>query len=96
VSEERGGDGSLLGDLVRAAVVFGAAAAANTGRRLAAAVIGYLFVAGLFVASLCFLTFSAHRALADTLGEVFASLIVGCFYLLAGLALALVLQLKRR
>ncbi|HYX02542.1 MAG TPA: hypothetical protein VE963_10670 [Reyranella sp.] len=96
MSEERGSGDSLLGGLVRAAVAYGTVAAANAGRRLATALVGYLFVTVLFLASLCFLTLSAHRALADALGEIYASLIVGCIYLFAGLVLALVLQLKRR
>jgi len=96
MSEERGSGDSLLGGLVRAAVAYGTVAAANAGRRMAAALMGYLLAAVLFLVSLGFLTMSAHRALADGLGEIYASLIVGCFYLFAGLVLALVLQLKGR
>ena len=96
MSEDRGSGDSLLLGLVRVAVAYGTVAAANAGRRVAAALIGYLIAGVLFLASLCFLTLSAYRALADGLGEIYASLIVGCLYLFAGLVLALVLQLKRR
>lgn len=96
MSDDRPGNGTLLLGLARSAALLAAAAAANAGRRAAATIVGYLFVAALFAASLCFLTLSAYRALADGLGEIFASLIVGCFYLFAALALMLVLQLRRR
>jgi apolipoprotein N-acyltransferase len=96
MSEQQTTDGSLLASLVRSAALFGAAAAANAGRRAAATLISYLFVAGLFVASLSFMTLSAHHALAVALGDVLASLIVGAGYLFAALSMALILQLRRR
>jgi hypothetical protein len=96
VSEERPAGDGLLAGLVKVLAAFGAVAAANAGRRAAGTLLGYLFVAGLFVVSLCFLTAAGYRALTNVLDESVASLIVGCVYLVAGLALALVLQLRRR
>jgi apolipoprotein N-acyltransferase len=96
MSDERGADGSLLASLVKSAALIGAAAAANAGRRAATTIIGYLFVAGLFITSLWFMTLAAHRALASAVGDVLASLIVGGAYLLAALVAALILQLRRR
>ncbi|MGZ5906149.1 MAG: hypothetical protein ACXWKQ_12440, partial [Reyranella sp.] len=71
-------------------------AAANAGRRFAATLGGYLIVGALFAASLCFLTLAGYRALSLALGDVYASLIVGCLYFVAGLVTLLVIQLKRR
>jgi len=96
MSEQQTTDSSLLASLARSAVLIGAAAAANAGRRAATRVISYLFVTGLFVVSLSFMTLAAHHALAGVLGDVLASLIVGATYLLAALAMALILQLRRR
>ena len=47
-------------------------------------------------ASLAFLTLSAYRAIMVSVGDVYAPLIVGCFYLVAGLIAALVAQMRRR
>jgi hypothetical protein len=55
-----------------------------------------LFAGGLFAVSLCFLTLAGYRALSQALGDVYASLIVGCVYLVAGLAALLVIQFGRR
>jgi apolipoprotein N-acyltransferase len=96
MSEQQTTDGSLLASLVRSAALFGAAAAVNAGRRAAATAISYLFVAGLFVASLSFMTLSAHQAPAAAMGDVLASLIVGSVGLFAALSIALILQLRRR
>ena len=57
---------------------------------------GYLLAAGLFAVSLCFLTLAAYRALSEALGDIYASLIVGCVYLVAGLVAMLVVQSRRR
>jgi hypothetical protein len=89
-------DGSVLLALVKSVALFGAAAAANAGRRFAATLAGYLFAGGLFAVSLCFLTLAGYRALSQALGDVYASLIVGCVYLVAGLAALLVIQFRRR
>jgi len=96
VSEERPPGDSLLLVLLKSLAAFAAAAAANAGRRAAVTVIGYLFVAGFFVVSLCFLTAAGHTALTNALGDSAASLIVGSVYLVAGLVVALVVQLRRR
>jgi hypothetical protein len=89
-------DGSVLLALVKSVALFGAVAAANAGRRLAATVVGYLLAGGLFAVSLGFLTLAGYRALSNALGEVYASLIVGCIYLVASLVTLLVIQFRRR
>jgi hypothetical protein len=86
----------LLAVLVRSLAAVAGVAAANAGRRAAVAAAGYLIVAGLFVASLCFLTAAGHAAISLALGGVYSSLIVGCVYLVAGLLAALVLAIRRR
>jgi hypothetical protein len=86
----------MLLTVVKTAALVAAAAAANAGRRFAATLGGYLLAGGLFAASLCFLTLAGYRALAQALGDIYASLIVGCLYLVAGLVTLLVLQFKRR
>jgi len=86
----------LLAVLVRSLAAVAGVAAANAGRRAAVAAAGYLIVAGLFVASLCFLTAAGHAAISLALGGIYSSLIVGCVYLVAGLLFALVLAIRRR
>ena len=86
----------LLAVLVRSLAAVVGVAAANAGRQAALSVAGYLVVAGLFVASLCFLTAAGHGAISLALGGIYSSLIVGCVYLVAGLAVALVLATRRR
>ena len=96
MSGETPSGGGLLPGLIRIAGAFGAVAAAKAGRRLAVTVIGYLGVVGLLVASLCFMTAAGHGALVGAVGEILASVIVGSVYLVAAMALALVLQLRGR
>jgi hypothetical protein len=86
----------MLLTIVKTAALFASAAAANAGRRIAATLAGYLVVGALFAVSLCFLTLAGYRALSQALGEIYASLIVGCLYLVAGLVTLLVIQIKRR
>lgn len=86
----------MLLTVVKTAALFAAAAAANAGRRFAATLAGYLVAGGLLAASLCFLTLAGYRALSHALGDVYASLIVGCFYLVAGFATLLIMQIRRR
>lgn len=86
----------LLAVLVRSLAAVAGVAAANAGRQAAVAVAGYVVVAGLFVASLCFLTAAGHGAISLALGGIYSSLIVGCVYLVAGLFAALVLAIRRR
>jgi hypothetical protein len=57
---------------------------------------GYMVVAALFGVSLCFLTFSGYRAISLAMGSIYASLIVGCVYLVVGLVATLILQARRR
>ena len=87
---------SVLLALAKSLALFGAMAAANAGRRISAMVAGYVLVAGMFAASLCFLTFSGYRAISQAMGSIYASLIIGCIYLVLGLIAALVLQVRRR
>lgn len=87
---------SLLGVLVKSLAVVASAVAENAGRRAASSIAGNLMVAGLFAVSLCFLTLSGYSAIALALGSIYASLIVGCIFLVAGLIAALILQARRR
>lgn len=87
---------SLLGAVAKVVAVYGSIAAANAGRRIAAQLAGYLLVGTLFVVSLSFLTVAAYRALSLVLGDIYASLIVGCIFLFAGLIAALIVQSRRR
>ena len=50
----------------------------------------------MFAVSLCFLTLAGYRAMVDAMGEVYASLIVGCAYFVAGLIVLLIIQFRRR
>ncbi len=86
----------MLLTIVKTVALFGGAVVANAGRRFAATLGGYLIAGGLFAASLCFLTLAGYRALSQALGDVYASLIVGCLYFVAGLVTLLVIQIKRR
>ncbi len=88
--------GSLVFALARSAATLGAGVLIASGRRLAAIVAAYLLVGLLLAVSLAFLTLSAYRAIVASVGDVYAPLIVGCFYLVAGLIAALVAQMRRR
>ncbi len=88
--------GALIFALARSAATLGAGVLIASGRRLAATVAAYLLVGLLLAVSLAFLTLSAYRAIMVSVGDVYAPLIVGCFYLVAGLIAALVAQMRRR
>lgn len=88
--------GALVVALARSAATLGASVLIASGRRLAATVAAYLLVGLLLAVSLAFLTLSAYRAIVASVGDVYAPLIVGCFYLVAGLIAALVAQMRRR
>ena len=88
--------GALVVALARSAATLGAGVVIASGRRLAATVAAYLLVGLLLAVSLAFLTLSAYRAIMVSVGDVYAPLIVGCFYLVAGLIAALVAQMRRR
>lgn len=88
--------GSLVFALARSAATLGAGVLIASGRRLAATVAAYLLVGLLLAVSLAFLTLSAYRAIVASVGDVYAPLIVGCFYLVAGLIAALFAQMRRR
>ena len=88
--------GALIFALARSAATLGAGVLIASGRRLAATLAAYLLVGLLLAVSLAFLTLSAYRAIMVSVGDVYAPLIVGCFYLVAGLIAALVAQMRRR
>jgi len=88
--------GALLVALARSAATLGAGVLIASGRRLATTVAAYVLVGLLLAVSLAFLTLSAYRAIMVSVGDVYAPLIVGCFYLVAGLIAALVAQMRRR
>ena len=77
----------MLVALVKSVGLFAAVAAATAGRRFAATLAGYLIAGGLF---------AGYRAMSAALGDVYASLIVGCVYLMAGIVTLLVVQFRRR
>ena len=85
----------MLLALAKSVALYGAATAVHVGRRAAAALVCYLAIAGLFATGLAFLTLAAYRALTLGLGNIYAALIVGCFYLVAGLVTLLVVQTRR-
>jgi len=82
--------------LAKSIALVGTVVAAKAGRRVATTVAGYLVVGALFAVSLCFLTLAAYRAMLVAMGEVYASLIVGCAYFVAGLVVLLIFQFRRR
>ncbi|WP_422002734.1 hypothetical protein [Reyranella sp.] len=88
--------GTVLTAVVKALAAYGAASVAEAGRRAAVSLAGMLAVACLFATSLLFLTLAAYWAVAEALGSVYAALIAGCVYLMAGLIAALVLMARRR
>lgn len=96
MSAEPGGTPSTLGLALKSLALVAVTMAGGTAQRMATAMAGWLAVAALSIASLCFLTMAAHAALVQALGGVFASLIVGLAYLFLALATALVLQRRRR
>ena len=96
MSGEPGRGPSTLGLALKSLALVAVSMAGGSVQRVATSLAGWLAVAALSVASLCFLTQAAHAALALALGGVYASLIVGLGYLFLALATALVLQGRRR
>jgi hypothetical protein len=86
----------VLFDLAKSIALYGAVIAARAGRRAMTTVAGYLVAGGLFAVSLGFLTLAGYRAIMQAIGDVYASLIVGAAYFVAGLITLLVLQFRRR
>ena len=82
--------------LLESAVALGAAFAMNAARRAALAFAGYLAAAVLLATSVAFLTFSAYRAVAGTIGDVYAALLMGTAYLIAALIALLVVSFRSR
>jgi len=87
---------SLLAAVAKSIALFGAVAAGNAARRTGSMVAGYGLVAGLFAVSLCFLTFAGYQAISLTLGSIYAALIVGTGFLVAGLLATVIVQAHRR
>ena len=86
----------MLFALAKSIALSGVVAAADAGRRAAATAAAYLLAGALFAVSLCFLTLAGYRAMLEAMGSVYASLIVGCVYFVAGLIAMLVIQFRRR
>ncbi len=89
-------DGGLVTLLVRTLAAFGAAAALDGLRKAGAAFGGYAVALLLAIASAAFLTDSGHRAIAEALGEIYASLIVGVVFLVLALVALVIVQGRRR
>jgi hypothetical protein len=87
---------SLLAAVAKSIALFGAVAAGNAARRTGSMVAGYGLVAGLFGVSLCFLTVAGYQAISLALGNIYAALIVGSAFLIAGLMATVVVQARRR
>ncbi len=95
-SQTPSSEGGLLALLVRTLAAFGAAAALDGLRKAGATFGGYAVTLLLAVASVGFLTDSGHRAIAEALGEVYASLIVGVVFLVLALVALVIVQGRRR
>jgi hypothetical protein len=86
----------MLLTFARSAGLYGLAVAAVTVRRTVARICLYVLVLVLAIVGLGFLSASAFLALSQALGPVYASLIVGCVYLVGALITLLVALLRRR
>lgn len=86
---------SLLASVAKSIALFGAVAAGNAARRTGSMVAGCGLVGGLFAVSLCFLTFAGYQAISLALGSIYAALIVGSLFLVAGLVVTVVVQARR-
>jgi hypothetical protein len=82
--------------LLQSAVAIGAAFAVNAARRAAVALMSYLAVGALLAISVGFLTLSAYRAMASSIGEVHGALAVGTSYFIAALIAMLVVAFMAR
>ena len=78
--------------LLQAFAALGAGIAQAAARRAAATAAGLLFAGSLLLASLGFFTLAAYRALALSIGEINAPLVVGTVYLVAALLALLIVQ----
>jgi polyferredoxin len=86
----------MLTTFARTAGLYGLAVASVAVRRTAARVCLYVLVLVLGVVGLGFLSAAAFMAISQGLGPVYASLIVGCAYLVAALIALLAALLRRR
>ena len=86
----------MLLTFARSAGLYGLAVAAVAVRRTAARICLYILVLVLTIVGLGFLSASAFLALSQALGAVYASLIVGCVYLVGALITLLVALLRGR
>lgn len=96
MSEARPAGPALMPLLVRSILLIGTAVAGSATRRLDATFAGYLAAALLAAVSLGFFTFSGYRAVAQSLGDVYAGLLAGVAYLLLAMLALIVLQAHRR
>jgi hypothetical protein len=85
----------LISGLVRSYAIYGAAIVAQRLRGACKRLALYLWAMLLFLAGLGFITFAVYRALSSGLGEVYAALIVGGFYMVIGLTLLLAVEMRR-
>ena len=81
--------------LVQSLVALGAALAINSARRAAVTLLGYLASALLLATSVVFLTLAGYRAISQSIGDVYAALVMGAVYLLLALIALLVLGRRR-
>ncbi|HKU97379.1 MAG TPA: hypothetical protein VJR58_18980 [Vineibacter sp.] len=86
----------MLLTFARSAGLYGLAMAAVMARRTAARICCYVLILILAVVGLGFLTAAAFLAIAEGLGPVYASLIIGCAYLVGALIALLVVQMRQR
>jgi len=96
MSETRPAGPALLPLLVRSILLIGTAVAGSTARRVDATLAGYLTAALLAAVSLGFFTLSGYRAVAQSLGDVYAGLLAGVAYLMLAMLTLIVLQARRR
>jgi hypothetical protein len=78
--------------LLHAIVSLSASIAQSAARHAAITLAGLLLSGTFLIASVAFFTLAAYRALAQSIGQVHAPLVVGTAYLVAALITALFLQ----
>ena len=84
-----------LAGLPRTMAIYGTAVAAVVARRVAARIAQYMAIAALLAIGASFLTAAAFLALMNSLGAIYAALIVGGAYLVCGLIALLVVRSGR-
>lgn len=84
-----------LAGLPRTLALYGTAVAAVVARRVAIRLAQYMAIAFVVAVGLAFLTAAVFLALLNSLGAVYAALIVGSAYLVVGLVALLVTRSSR-